>query len=358
MQQSTTHMKINWLKLKNKLSTSLTVLKAIIALAIEVGIIIAVIHFKWYEKYPITALIVSNLVTMVIVYNIAEILKRLRQTIADSTMEEKLRSQSEKIQKLSSENDELKHLLDTSSQTIAHFNKIDFGVKIELMENTKIGYVVKEEKLEDITSESLKGLIPRPTVFEKLEQKGRDLFGLEQKEQSVLYIDKIYHKSTIGIDLRTIRYAIDDRTGDICLCGVELQVLHNASKDLKRDDNDISHCWITSKNDDGEVSVKHDKDFDSFREAYKEHHEELTHEAHIRQSEELCTQFTGALQGCLQQRYDNVRFISPDDKEYNKHDWHILNGDTTDMRVMRVLTDMHWGIKMIEQSYSEIKNSI
>lgn len=348
-------MRKNWLKAIHNLPKYIIVLKALLALAIEVGLIIAIIRNKWYESYPIITLVISNLITLYLTYKTADIFKKFKLAISNSSMEEKLRMQDERIQTLTDENGKLKHLIDTNSQTIAHFNKINFGVKVELMENTKIGYIVKEEKLEDITTEDLRNQIPKASIFEQIGQRGRDLLGLEQKQQSVLYIDKIYHKSSIGIDLNNIKYAINERNGRIHLCGVELEVLHNTSKDLKHEASDIKHCLIINTSTSGEVSVTNDKDFNSFKEAYQKHHEELAHNAHITQAKELCQQFTQALQSCLQQRYDNLHFVSLNSKEYDDYDWHSLSENVTDIRVMKILTDMHWGVKMIEGSYSEVK---
>ena len=328
------------------------VLKVFAAFVIEAGLIIAIIHYDWHDKHPIITLLVSNLVTLYVTYKTANILKQFKQAIFDSNMEESLRQQNER---LTSENGELRDLLDTNNQIKAHFNSIEFVSKIELMENSKIGYLVKEEKLEAITSEKLKKQIPEATFLEEVGQMLRDQLGFEQKEQSVLFINKIYRKSVIGINLKDIKYSIDEQNGVIYLYGVELQVLHDASGDLPRDKNDISHCLIINTKTKGAVSVKNNKRYKAFIKAYKEYYEEQARDAHNRQDDNLCRKFTQALQNFLTQRYNNLNFVSSDSEEYKQYDWHTLDGgNVADVNVMRVLIDMNRGMKLIEQSYKGV----
>ena len=170
-----------------------------------IPLILAVIAFR-----PINAL-VENLLE-----------KRQQELLEQQQKEVEL---EKKVGLLESRNRELENRLDTRAQTEGMPSEIDFTFKLEQMEYAKKGYVVKEEPLEDYSSdERYKSLIPDVSLWNKM------LETLSMKEKGIrkiLYIKKYYYKVSIGIDFSKVKFSFD---GDrILFSGVKFTRLHDIS---------------------------------------------------------------------------------------------------------------------------------
>ncbi|MBQ4498638.1 MAG: hypothetical protein II985_00185 [Alistipes sp.] len=321
--------------------------KVLVFIILELGIIAGVILLDLPSAIGI---LVSNILTFIIALAASKTFKTFSAKISkdEYELQRRERELANKVEVLEGENRILKEKVNTSSQIATHFNRINFGLKLELMDSTDIGYIVKEETFDSMKQdEALASHIPTPNFLER----GMSFLNIASDQNSILFIEKLYHKSTIGIDLSKIRYATNGRD-QIYLSGVELEILHNTSSDLVRDVNDVEQCLVFSKASDGSTTVKNDSKFTNLKNAYKKQQYDIAKSAHKDNNRALCQHFTNGLQTSLMKRYPNLTFISSKSNEYNRFSWRTLKEGNISNELMNVLVDMHMGIEFIMNSNS------
>ena len=302
------------------------------------------------------AILLSNAITLVLaiiafrpinalIENLLE--KRQQELLAQQAREQEL---EKKVHQLETRNRELENRLDTRSQTEGMPADIDFTFKLEQMEFSKKGYVVKEEPLASLKGdERFKNLVPDVSIFNKM------LDALMMKDQGVrkiLYIRKYYYKVSIGIDFSRIKYTFaDDR---ILMAGVKFSRLHDISSELEPDADDIDHCWILNTLDNW-AEIKHSAYYDLFKEAYTRMQDAETRDSLDTEVESLCRQYTDIFRRSIQSRFplaDFVESIENDDRS-----WYALREGGRYQMVrdiasnMLMLTNVIGETKAIEEKY-------
>ena len=269
------------------------------------------------------AILLSNAITLVLaiiafrpinalIENLLE--KRQQELLAQQAREQEL---EKKVHQLETRNRELENRLDTRSQTEGMPADIDFTFKLEQMEFSKKGYVVKEEPLASLKGdERFKNLVPDVSIFNKM------LDALMMKDQGVrkiLYIRKYYYKVSIGIDFSRIKYTFaDDR---ILMAGVKFSRLHDISSELEPDADDIDHCWILDTLDNW-AEIKHSTYYDLFKEAYTRMQDAETRDSLDAEVERLCQQYTDIFRRSIQSRFPLVDFV--ESIENDDRSWYAL----------------------------------
>ena len=324
---------------------ALVLAKVLLYVALEVVVILGVLSL---ELPLFAALLISNIATFAIALRAAKSFKMFAADISKNEIDASRREErlQEQIKALEEANRDLKNRLDTGQQTISHFNKLNFGVKVELMESLEVGYIVKQESLESMESdERFQKYLPSPNLIER----GRELLKIEGDAPSILYIDKVYHKSSIGINLANIKYATN-RRGEILLSGVELEVLHNTSSDLVPSSDDVKHCWIFTTDDDGDHHIKNQDRYRDLRDFYKEYQEQTLRAVHADNDRALCRRYTQGLQASLSERYGNLLFVDRTLPEYSDYAWHSLKDGCESLEVMKIVLDIHMNIETMKHS--------
>lgn len=249
-----------------------------------------------------------------------------------------------KVGLLESRNRELENRLDTRAQTEGMPSEIDFTFKLEQMEYAKKGYVVKEEPLEDYSSdERYKSLIPDVSLWNKM------LETLSMKEKGIrkiLYIKKYYYKVSIGIDFSKIKFSfVDDQ---IFFSGVKFTKLHDISSELQPDPDDIDHCWILNTTDNW-AEIKHSAYYDLFKDTYTRMQDAETKESLEAEVESLCGQYTVIFRRNIQTRFPQVAFVeSIDDSDRS---WYALR----DGGSYRMVRDIAANMLMLTNVMNETK---
>lgn len=285
------------------------------------------------------AIILSNVITMLItaiafrpINNLIQnaLLER-QEALAKKIEEERLLS--EKMELLESRNKELESKLDTRMQTDAVKGDVNFTFKLEQMEYSKKGYVVKEDELESLLSNA--------EYKDKIPDKGfmtSFLEALNIKEQGIrkiLYIKKFYYKVSIGIDFTKIKFALED--GMLLFSGVKFTKLHDITSELEQDSEDIGHTWILNTAED-RTSIIQGQEYDQFKEAYSKMQEADVRESLEEEVSTLCTQYTSVFRSSIKERFANVDFV--DGIEDSDKTWYALKEAGRNQRVIAVASNM------------------
>ncbi|MBQ9399972.1 MAG: hypothetical protein IJU27_04975 [Bacteroidales bacterium] len=231
----------------------------------------------------------------------------------------------ERIDELEHENKALENRLDTRSQTGAAPAEVNYTFKLEQMEYSKKGYVVKEDELESFLEDSrFRDKIPDIGLLDKM------LGAMKLKENGVrkiLYLHKNYYKVSIGIDFSRIKFAYD---GDKTLFyGVRFAMLHDISSELDRDPGDIDHCWILNVGEE-HSEILSDPGYDAFKEGYSLMQDELTRQSLEREVQDLCTEYTRIFRESLKERFPGIDFT--DEIETSDKSWYSLRDGRSNIR--------------------------
>lgn len=282
------------------------------------------------------AIILSNAITLIVALLAY---KPVNSLLQDALVErqkeliEKLEKDKElelKVQKLEQENRDLSDKLDTRTQTAALPSNIDYTFKLEQLEYTKKGYVVKEEDLDTLDD----GIYPIPQ--KKFEAFLSELLSKDPGQKKILYIHKHYYKASIGIDFGEIMYAtFEDK---LLFYGVQFRKLHDISSELDKDPSDIDRCVVLRIVGD-KTEITNDKDYDDLKELYCQ--EQV---AEVKSSMEedmgvMCRQYTVALQDSIRNRFgDRVDFVDTIEGHRDMN-WYALKV-STDPTVREVAATM------------------
>ncbi len=218
------------------------------------------------------AIVLSNVVTLVLTFLAFRPLNNwLQNNLMERQQElieklEKDRELERKVQSLEQENRALSDKLDTRVQTGTLPSNIDYTFKIEQMEYSKTGYVVKEEELDRLDREKFS--VPDRRFFETVWE---DSILKTPSVRKILYIHKFYYKVTLGMDFSKIMYTYDD--GKVLFNGVRFEKLHDISSELAQDSEDIDRCEILKINID-RTELRDDFQFDELKERYRNAQEE------------------------------------------------------------------------------------
>ena len=304
------------------------------------------------------AILLSNAITLILAIiafrPINRLIERLLEKRQQELLEQKAREEAleEQVDRLSSRNRELESRLDTRTQTAAMPGELDFTFKLEQMEFSKKGYVVKEESLDTFrVDDRFKEMIPNVNLFEKM------LDALMMKEQGVrkiLYIRKYYYKVSIGIDFSRIKFTfVDDR---ILFSGVKFSRLHDISSELSPDAGDINHCWIINTVDEW-AEIKHTAYYDLFKDAYTRMQDAETHDSLEAEVESLCQQYTAIFRRNIQLRFPLVDFV--ESIEESELSWYALREGARYQMVrdvasnMLLLTNVMGETKAVEDQFDD-----
>ena len=285
------------------------------------------------------AILLSNIITLLITsLSFRPVSSLIQNALVDKEKElvekaeqEKLRE--EKINALESRNLELEGKLDTRIQTAAAPQDVNFTLKLEQMEFSKTGYVVREEPIEPLlASEEFSEKIPDKGLADKVMEK------LKLKEpgvRKILYIKKFYYKASIGIDFSRIKFAFDGP--DVLFSGVRFSRLHDITSELGHDASDIEHTWVLSEADGGKATILQGPEYDALKETYARIREADAGEALEQEVEALCGQYTDAFRASICERYGGVKFVDGinDDKT-----WYALQEAGGNSRVKELASGM------------------
>ena len=303
------------------------------------------------------AILISNAITLILAIIAFRPINALVENLLEKRQQELLEQQQKEVELekkvglLESRNRELENRLDTRAQTEGMPTEIDFTFKLEQMEYAKKGYVVKEEPLEDFSSdERYQSLIPDVSLWNKM------LETLSMKEKGIrkiLYIKKYYYKVSIGIDFSKIKFSfVDDQ---IFFSGVKFAKLHDISSELQPDPDDIDHCWILNTTDNW-AEIKHSSYYDLFKDTYTRMQDAETKESLEDEVESLCGQYTLIFRRNIQSRFPQVAFV--ESIEDSDRSWYALREGGSYRMVrdiaanMLLLTNVMNETKQIEEQAS------
>ena len=271
------------------------------------------------------AIILSNVITLIIALLAY---KPVNSLLQDALVErqkeliEKLEKDKEhelKVERLERENRDLTDKLDTKTQTSSLPTDIGYTCKLEQLEYTKKGYVVKEEDLETLDD----GIYPIPQ--KKFEAFLSELLSKDPGQKKILYIHKHYYKASIGIDFGEIMYAREEDR--LLFYGVDFRKLHDISSELDKDPFDIDRCEILKISGD-RTEITNDKDYEELKELYRQ---EQTAEVKASMEEEMngmCRQYTLALQGSIRDRFgEGIDFVDTIEGHRDVN-WYTLKGSS------------------------------
>lgn len=292
-------------------------------------------------------LIVSNILTVVLTFMaFAPANDLIQNTLARKHRElEDKASMQMRIEALERENDVLAGKVDTRVQTDAMLSNVNFTFKIEQMEYSKKGYIVKEAEIDSLMEDDkFKDKIPQSGGFTKV----LEFIRLKEKGlRKILYIKKAYYKASIGIDFGRIKYAID---GDyIYFAGVRFSKLHDISSEMEHDPSDISHRLIINETESGR-KLETDADYDEFINAYENVQDKETREAIEKDVEMLCSSYTDVLQGNLARKFKFVRFVKDEEVLGSPLTWHALKDGSNDRQISVVASNMLMLADVINQT--------
>ena len=253
------------------------------------------------------AIILSNVITLIIALLAY---KPVNSLLQDALLErqkeliEKLEKDKElelKVERLERENRDLSDKLDTRAQTAVIPSSIDYTFKLEQLEYTKKGYIVKEEELASLDD----SLYPIPE--KKFEAFLSELLSKDPGQKKILYIHKHYYKASIGIDFGEIMYAYSDDA--ILFYGVEFRKLHDISSELDKDPSDIDRCEVLRIVGD-RTEISQDKDYEELKELYRQEQAAEVKSSMEEDMNAMCKQYTVALQDSIRERFgERVDFV-------------------------------------------------
>ncbi len=283
------------------------------------------------------AIVLSNVVTLVLTFLA---FKPLNSWLQNNLLErqqqliEKLEKDQElerKVQSLEQENRNLSDKLDTRIQTGTLPTNIDYTFKIEQMEYSKTGYVVKEEELDKLDKD--KFAVPDRKFFETVWEEN---ILKTPSIRKILYIHKFYYKVTLGMDFSKIMYTYED--GRVLFNGVRFEKLHDISSELAQDSEDIDRCEILKINID-RTELRDDFQFDELKERYRTAQEDSVRESMEGEVAALCDQYTAALQDSIRGRFgDKVGFVDSLEDHRDKN-WYSLQ-TSSDLTVREIAANM------------------
>lgn len=239
----------------------------------------------------------------------------------------------ERMASLEREKKELEEKLDARAQAERLPSDVNFTFKLEQMEYSKKGYIVKEESMDAFSNDSrFAGVLPAEGTADRL------LGALRLRDSSsrkVLFIRKYYYKASLGIDFSKIKYAFDGDT--VLFSGVRFSRLHDISGELERDGGDIAHCWIL-EGPDAKPAIVRSGSYEAFKQAYSALQESHAREAMEEDADILCREYTSAFRDSIKSRYDNVEFV--ESIEDNDKTWHALKDGAQDNRIAQTASYM------------------
>lgn len=337
--------------MKSGITDSITMLKVMGFLVAE-GVIIYCSAILPLPKFAVVLL--SNLLTFVLVLVAAKTFKQFGVIFAseDITAAERQRNLERENQCLKGERQQLKSELEAIRQAEERYTQVKLDAELILMHNTQVGYVVVEDKLSDLKNDPrFSGLIPEAGFFDSILQ-GLDM---RNKEKSIIHIEKAYHKSSIGLRFADIRYS---RRGDqIYLSGVDLEVLHDTSGDLRqyKSSRDVSRCWVYCENKDETSTVYNSDDYRKLKSTYVKYQQDLACSAHHNQSVMLSEYYTRSLHSSLCDRYPNLHFISKHSPDYNRYDCRPLGDGGMGRELMHIMSDMYISLTIMDKANKDPK---
>lgn len=301
------------------------------------------------------AIALSNALTMILTAFAFKPVNDLVQSTLASKQEELSRKMEaerqlqERVASLEAENRDLEQQLQTRQQTSTMPADINFTFKLEQMEFSKKGYIVKREDLEDLDKE-VYGVPDKPAMDTLLENMGVK----SEAMRKILYIHKFYYKASIGINFSKIKYTTIN--GRIIFYGVKFSLLHDISSELVPDSEDIEMCEILKVGGEkGEkLEIRSGSEYDKLKETYRREQAALAKKSIEEEVEDLCSQYTRVFRESIRERFPDISFVeSIDDSDLN---WYILSG-SNNAQVAEVAANMLMLTSLINKTRSLEENS-
>lgn len=333
------------------MTDGIIMLKVMGFLVVE-GVIIYCSAILPLPKFAVVLL--SNFLTFVLVLMAAKTFKKFGAIFAseDIAAAEQQRILERENQSLKGDKLRLKSELEAMRQAEERYTHVKFDAELILMHNTQVGYVVVEDKLSDLKNDSrFSELIPKSGFIDSIL---RDL-AVRDGEKSIIHIEKAYHKSSIGLKFADIRYACH---GDhIYLSGVDLEVLHDTSGDLRsyKSSSDVNHCWVYCENKDETSTVYNSDDYRKLKSTYVKYQQDLVWSAHHDKSVMLSEYYTKSLHSCLCDRYHNLHFISKQSPDYKRYDWRPLGDGNMGRELTHIMSDIYISLAIMDKANKEHK---
>lgn len=271
----------------------------------------------------------SNMITSVLALLAAGPLYRLLQLYSDRKMREKAG-----MQELREENIRLKEELDTMAQSVHSESAVEYTGKLELIEFSKKGYVVKERDLDqmfDATGNDVTD--PQKGFVGYLKSAARHLSHVMRK---ILYIRKYYYKVSIGIDLSKIRYAVSG--SEIYLYGVGFTRLHDLSGEMEHDGEDVDYCLILNVSDK-KLVVDGSPVYGELKSRFVYEQEKIRKDSLEMEVQKKCDHSTAVLRNSLIKTYPYLHFV---DEVSGNMDWKPFNDGLSDVRVRNIAGSLQY----------------
>lgn len=282
-------------------------------------------------------LIVSNALTALLVFLSLEPANRLIQNaLLEKHKEiENQNALRQRINELEKENNDLAGKLDTRYQTESMAASLNYTFKLEQMEYSRKGYLVKEQALDSLADDArYQNMIPEKGGFSKL------LEILKLKEEGlkkILYVRKSYYKASIGIDFGRIKYAM--KGDDICFAGVRFSKLHDITSEMVRDESDIDRCFVLNETAGG-LKIEQGGDYDVLLQAYSDVQADENKELLEKEVDNICREYTEVLQDSLSRKFRFVKFVEDGEVLESELTWYALREGCQDRQVGEVASNM------------------
>ncbi|MCQ2975362.1 MAG: hypothetical protein MJ211_11210 [Bacteroidales bacterium] len=292
----------------NNFSSYMGIIGCVVAIAL---VIVAGSYFSYL--LPSGAVIISSLMSIVFTALAFKPFRKIfeKELAEQQKIQADKDTQIEKANNIISEKDsiikELEDKINTRNQNLLADNRIEAVSNLELYVTSQQGYLVKKALISDLENrygdeyKTNKGLL-------------KDLIHKDRKDtREVMVLFKYYHKASIGIDLRKVRFC---KNGDkIALYNVNFYVIHkDLSSEIEKDKLDVEFCE-TLNNNKGKLEIVNDSICDKIKTKYCEEQKLQVKKDFNNDIENQCKEFTKLLQSNIKTKFPQVEFVDSIEKE-------------------------------------------
>lgn len=249
---------------------------------------------------------------------------------------------NQRIKELQNENKRYSDELDMNRMVRQSLNAIQFNARLELVHVDTAGYLVKEERIDDVKKiEELKKVYSK--VYDSAFQKVKEKIDYNVPDK-IFYVKEKQHGQYFGIDLQDLYYA--EVNGTIYICGLSFTTLHSYNN-LSVDEG-VDFCVLENTN----ASRVEDKFitssvYDDFKTKYKQYHDNLYVDEMNKRANFICEKFTDNMHKMLKSRYVNIQFVSLQDKK-KYSGWKSFSSiESSSSKLIPIAYDIVTGLNMV-----------
>ncbi len=251
---------------------------------------------------------------------------------------------NQRIKELQNENKRYSDELDMNRMVRQSLNAIQFNARLELVHVDTAGYLVKEEKIDDVKKiKKLEEVYSK--VYNSVFQKFKEKLDYNVPDK-IFYVKEKQHIQTFGIDLQNLDYA--ENNGTIYICGLSFTTLHSYNN-LSVDEG-VDFCVLENTNANRvEDKFITSSDYDDFKTKYKQYHDNLYVDEMNKRANFICGKFTDNMHKMLKSRYVNIQFVSlQDKKKYSKLQWKSFSSiESSSSKLIPIAYDIVTGLNMV-----------